>query len=99
MRSLLHPIAGLVAELKRYRRNMFPEHTWQYHSDEDRVCSVCDRQEYFDVGGGAAGSEWTLLQRGRERAHFVPRPAVAPPASPPAAPIALTEQPSPLLVD
>jgi hypothetical protein len=77
MLRLLNPIAPLLAELKRRHQNMFPTHTWLYRSDEDRICSVCDRQEYFDFGGGAAGSEWTLLQPGRRRAHFIPKPTAA----------------------
>jgi hypothetical protein len=77
MPTIASPIARLFAEVKRHHRNLFPAHTWQYQSDEGRVCRVCDRQEYFDFGGGAAGSEWTMLQPGRRAAHRIPGPTSA----------------------
>jgi hypothetical protein len=77
MLSFLKPIAPLLAELKRHQHNMFPAHTWLYRSDDDRICSVCDREEYFDFGGGAAGSEWTMLLPGHRGAHFIPKQAPA----------------------
>jgi hypothetical protein len=58
---------------------LFPRHNWTYNTAEDkRTCACCEREEAYELGGGAASGMWVCMVSG-DRASHIRTLAASPP--------------------